>query len=83
MGRTENAIKIVEDGKVEVVDRDDEISIFSVEGSGDEYEVVCEYGFWVCDCPDYTYRHVECKHIRACKMLIGEWKYSDDEEAIV
>ncbi len=33
------------------------------------YTVVKEYeSGWTCDCPDFTFRHLECKHIRAVKF---------------
>ena len=33
------------------------------------YTVVKEYeSGWTCDCPDFTFRHLECKHVRAVKF---------------
>jgi transposase-like protein len=32
------------------------------------YTVVNKYNAWFCDCPDYTYRHIECKHIHAIRF---------------
>jgi transposase-like protein len=48
------------------VTRIDELlyTVKSQSGRG-EYTVNKINGEWVCDCPDYTYRHVACKHIFA------------------
>ncbi len=39
----------------------------SQSGNGD-YAVTKVDDEWVCQCPDNTYRHVECKHIHAVKF---------------
>ena len=39
-------------------------TVKSQSGNG-EYCVTKVDGEWVCQCPDNTYRHVECKHIHA------------------
>lgn len=32
------------------------------------YTVMNKYNAWFCDCPDYTHRHIECKHIHAIRF---------------
>ncbi|VVB94394.1 DDE domain protein [uncultured archaeon] len=32
------------------------------------YTVLNKYKAWFCDCPDYTNRHIECKHIHAIRF---------------
>ena len=32
------------------------------------YTVLHKYNAWSCDCPDFTYRHIECKHIHAIRF---------------
>jgi predicted nucleic acid-binding Zn finger protein len=33
------------------------------------YTVINSYSDgWICDCPDYTFRHTECKHIHSVKF---------------
>ncbi len=32
------------------------------------YTIANKYNAWFCDCPDFTYRHVECKHIHAIRF---------------
>ncbi len=32
------------------------------------YTVVNKYNAWFCDCPDYAFRHIECKHIHAIRF---------------
>ena len=39
-------------------------TVKSQSGNG-EYAVTKVDGEWICQCPDNTYRHVECKHIHA------------------
>lgn len=66
MGRKDRGLELFQKKKIELVDDDDECRIFAVAGSGTEYEVKQEFGMWECDCPDFEYRHVNCKHIWAC-----------------
>jgi hypothetical protein len=43
------------------------------------YTVINSYSDgWICDCPDYTFRHIECKHIHSVKFskLLRKHTYS-------
>jgi len=44
-------------------------TVKSQSGNGD-YAVTKVDDEWVCQCPDNTYRHVECKHIHAVKFSL-------------
>jgi transposase-like protein len=44
-------------------------TVKSQSGNG-EYAVTKIEGEWICQCPDNTYRHVECKHIHAVKFSL-------------
>ena len=35
------------------------------------YTVLHKYNAWSCDCPDYTYRHIECKHVHAIRFWLA------------
>lgn len=54
------------------VKRIDELlyTVKSQSGNG-EYTVNKINGEWVCDCPDYTYRHLPCKHIHAVNFSLS------------
>ena len=39
----------------------------SQSGNG-TYTVLHKYNAWICDCPDFTYRHIECKPIHAIRF---------------
>ncbi len=45
-------------------------NVFKVpsQSNGGYYTVVDQGGWWTCNCPDYTYRHVVCKHIIAMSL---------------
>jgi uncharacterized Zn finger protein len=36
------------------------------------YKVEFEHGVFICTCPHFVFRNVECKHIRAVKQKYGE-----------
>ena len=36
------------------------------------YTVTSSWGKWTCDCPDYMYRGVKCKHIFAVEFALAE-----------
>jgi putative transposase len=44
-------------------------TVKSQSGNG-EYAVTKVDNEWVCQCPDNTYRHIECKHIHAVKFSL-------------
>src|SRR4051794_15383444 len=44
------------------------------------YTVINTYSDgWICDCPDFSFRHVECKHIHSVKFskLLRKKVYQD------
>ena len=47
---------------------------FSVQSSNGstEYKVESGLGVYVCSCPHFTFRGLECKHIKAVKQEYGE-----------
>jgi transposase-like protein len=51
------------------VQRIDEcLYIVKSQSQSGEYTVNRVNGEWMCECPDYTYRHVPCKHIYAVQL---------------
>jgi len=38
------------------------------QSSDKQYNVLHKYNAWYCDCPDYLYRKIECKHIHAVRF---------------
>jgi transposase-like protein len=38
------------------------------QSSDKQYNVLHKYNAWYCDCPDYLYRKIECKHIHAIRF---------------
>ncbi len=46
---------------------DTTFQVASQSGNG-LYTVLHKYNTWSCDCPDFTYRHIECKHIHAIRF---------------
>jgi putative transposase len=53
------------------------------------YTVLHKYNAWSCDCPDFTYRHIECKHIHAIRfwqtlkeqLVAQQWEEAEKIEA--
>ena len=53
------------------------------------YTVLHKYNAWSCDCPDFTYRHIECKHIHAIRfwqtlkeqLVAEQWEEAEKVEA--
>jgi transposase-like protein len=53
------------------------------------YTVLDKYNAWACDCPDFTYRHIECKHIHAIRfwqtlkeqLVAEQWQEAERIEA--
>ena len=65
LNREEKARVIYENGGVEHLG--DELYI--VRNGDKDYFVNNTEGFETCECPDFTYRYVACKHILAVKMF--------------
>lgn len=68
--REERAHTIAQFGELERVTT----NLFYVHSqtSNKVYSVQQISGQWTCECPDHTYRGVECKHIIAVKTAISE-----------
>jgi len=49
---------------------DDYLYIVKSQSKNGEYTVNKVDSEWLCDCPDFTYRHVECKHIHAVNFSL-------------
>jgi transposase-like protein len=53
------------------------------------YKTIYEHGAWSCSCPDFTFRHIECKHIHAIRfwqtlkqqLVAEQWKEAEKIEA--
>jgi transposase-like protein len=48
---------------------DEETFIIPSQNGNGKYKVVHRQE-WLCECPDFRYRHVECKHIKAVKFWL-------------
>jgi transposase-like protein/DNA-directed RNA polymerase subunit RPC12/RpoP len=67
---------------------DNTFQVQSQSGNG-MYTVLHKYNAWTCDCPDYTYRHIECKHIHAIRfwqtlkqqLVAEQWAEAEKIEA--
>lgn len=46
---------------------DNEFEVFSQTRADSSYRVTVEDGEWTCSCPYFTYKGVECKHIRSVR----------------
>ena len=53
------------------------------------YRTVYEHGIWSCTCPDFTYRHIACKHVHAIRfwqtlkeqLVAEQWAEAEKIEA--
>ncbi len=82
--REERGLQIINKEKNQIGKIDDyTYSVLSQSGNG-SYLVSVVDGEWRCECPDHTYRFVECKHIHAVKFWIAlrEQIFSEIEEEI-
>jgi transposase-like protein len=43
------------------------------------YRVALIHNEWTCDCPDFFYRHITCKHVYATKFLLTVKHYIKEE----
>jgi len=51
-----------------------EAMVESESNAGTYYAVsYTEEDGWSCACPQYSFRHKECKHIREAKEMVGEY----------
>ncbi|AJP62019.1 hypothetical protein [ANMV-1 virus] len=47
-------------------------TIFSASELGVSYKItLCSDGSFICNCPDFAYRGIQCKHIKKVKMLLA------------
>ncbi|MBQ6219212.1 MAG: hypothetical protein IJJ47_05725 [Methanosphaera sp.] len=59
--------------------------IFKVKSKDDYYIVSMIYGYWNCDCADYTYRNQRepgsfyCKHLQAAQFKLLDILKKDDD----
>jgi hypothetical protein len=48
---------------------------FEVEGrTRHAYRVIYREGTWTCSCPDFAYRHRQCRHIRAARVAFYRFR---------
>lgn len=67
---------------------DNTFQVQSQSGSG-LYTVLHKYNVWTCDCPDFTYRHIKCKHIHSIcfwqvlkeQLVAEQWAEAEKIEA--
>ncbi|RXM49727.1 MULTISPECIES: SWIM zinc finger family protein [unclassified Chryseobacterium] len=74
--RMKNAEKLIEDGKVEVVNNTKERTEARVEGTGVHHTVILEEGKERCTCEWFSKYQGErgpCKHVLAVKKLVGNY----------
>lgn len=50
---------------------DELLYVVKSQSNNGEYTVNKVNGEWLCDCPDNTYRHVQCKHIHAVNFSLS------------
>ena len=52
----------------EPVETDNRTFQIHSQSSDKQYNILHKYNAWYCDCPDYLYRKLECKHIHAVRF---------------
>jgi len=89
LSREERGKLMLEQGKVPKVKVEQVFVIPSQFKNGVRYKVVQHYNGFSCNCPDFKYRHKECKHIFAVKYwselrqyLTKEGIYEGTEQAL-
>ncbi len=75
--RITKGLEISEHGRI--VENED--GSFSVPSQSSErvYRVSLIHSEWVCECPDFYYRHVTCKHVYATKFFLTVRHYMKQE----
>jgi len=79
--RMNEGFKLYMEGNVEIELFEDDLMIFTVQGSrGDHYQVSMNENMWLCDCDDYQWRNAKdpgsfvCKHLWAAFFKVAELK---------
>jgi putative transposase len=74
------AYSLLAHGKVDKIS-DSTYRVWSQTEEGKHYIVVREGLEWKCECPDFVFNHVACKHIHACEQIrLNEQAVSPSEE---
>lgn len=73
-------MEISEQGRISE-SADGSFSVPSQTGSSRIYRVTLIHNEWTCDCPDFFYRHVMCKHVYAVRFFITMNHYIKQEIA--
>ncbi len=69
--REEKGLQIVNNGKNHISRVSENNYVVKSQSGNGSYLVSIVEGEWRCECPDHTYRFVECKHIHAVKFWIA------------
>ena len=70
MTRQDSAIKLINDNCVAQV-FEDHFQVLS-KRTGNGYNITIENGTFDCECMDFRFRHLDCKHILAVKIFSGK-----------
>ncbi|MCP8313789.1 MAG: DDE-type integrase/transposase/recombinase [archaeon] len=76
--RMTRGLAISEQGKI-AENGDGSFSVPSQTKEESTYKVSLLHNEWICNCPDFTYRHITCKHIYAVKFWIAIKTYLQNE----
>jgi len=76
--RMMRGLAISEQGKI-AENGDGSFSVPSQTKEDLTYKVSLLHNEWICNCPDFTYRHINCKHIYATKFWITLKTYIQNE----
>lgn len=76
--RITKGLEISEHGRI-TENQDGSFSVPSQTGNGKVYRVSLLHNEWLCDCPDFYYRHVTCKHVYATKFFLTVKHYVENE----
>ena len=66
-----NGVKQSHNSNGQVKRIDDYLYVVKSQSHNGEYTVNKVDGEWLCDCADFTYRHVKCKHIHAVNFSLS------------
>jgi len=72
--------RMIEEGKTPIKIAEDRFEISS-QTNGNVYTVSRYANKWVCNCPDFEFRHVTCKHIHAVTLWLRLSEKLDNERS--
>lgn len=76
--RISRGMEISEQGRI-IENADGSFNIASQANSSKLYRVALIQGKWTCECADFYYRHITCKHVYATKFFLTVRHYMREE----